>query len=248
VTATIDPRIRERRIEVKREAGRKRLRILLAFVAALSAIGLVYLVIESPLLNVDHVRVQPTPHLDAAMITRAAAIPRGAPLARVDTGAAEARLEALSWVQSAKVTRHWPGTVRIVVQERVPVAYVRRDAAHVALLSADGTVIADAPGPRAGTVELRGVHKIPTYGARIAPGAVAGIARAMPPALATRVVAVDLTDNLVTLVLDGNATVRLCDAHALAAKGAAASAVLAQLGGATFRYIDVCVPAAPVSG
>jgi len=248
VTTAIDPRIRERRIEVKREAGRKRLRVLLAFVAVFSAIGLVYLVIESPLLNVDHVRVQPTPHLDATMIARAVAIPRGAPLARVDTGAAEARLERLSWVQSAKVTRHWPGTVRVVVQERVPVAYIRRDAARVALLSADGTVIADAPRPVAGTVELRGVRSVPAFGARIAPGGVAGIARAMPPALATRVSAVDLSGNKVTLVLAGNATVRMCDAHALAAKGAAAAAVLTQLGNATFHYIDVCVPAAPVSG
>ena len=53
----INPRIRERRIEVQREAGRKRLRVLLVVSSVLSAIGLAFLVVTSPVLDVDHIPV-----------------------------------------------------------------------------------------------------------------------------------------------------------------------------------------------
>ena len=69
----------------------------------------------------------------------------------------------------------------------------------------------------------------------------------MPPELASRVVAVDLTVDATTLVLAGGAQVRLCTPTDLTAKGAVAVAVLQQLGDRPFSYIDVCVPQSPVS-
>ena len=152
MTTTIDPRIRERRIEVKREAGRKRLRVLLGAIVAFVAVGTVYLTVESPLLDVDHVRVTGVQHLDSATVASAAGVQIGAPLLRVDTGAVAARVERLPWVASATVSRALPGTLRITVTERVPVAWVRRDDAHLALLAADGTAIAYTDAPPTGLV------------------------------------------------------------------------------------------------
>ena len=169
MTTTIDPRIRERRIEVKREAGRKRLRVLLGAIVAFVAVGTVYLAVESPLLDVDHVRITGVQHLDAATVASAASVRPGAPLLRVDTGAVAARVERLPWVASATVSRALPGTLRITVTERVPVAWVRRDDAHVALLAVDGTVIADTDAPPAGLVEVRGTPRVPAPGARLTP-------------------------------------------------------------------------------
>jgi cell division protein FtsQ len=247
MTTTIDPRIRERRIEVKREAGRKRLRVVLGAIVAFVVIGTGYLTVESPLLDVDHIRVTGVQHLDAAAVERAAGVQPGAPLLRADTRAVAARIEALPWVASAKVSRALPATLRITVTERVPVAWVRRDDAHVVLLAADGTAIVDTDAPPAGLVEIRGARRIPATGARLTPARAAGAAAAMPPELAARVVAVDVTADATTLVLGGGAEVRLCTATDLAAKGAAAVAVMQQLGDRSFSYVDVCVPQSPVS-
>ena len=53
----IDPRIRDRRIEVIREAGRRRLRVTLVIASAIVVVGLAYLTVRSPLLDVDHIQV-----------------------------------------------------------------------------------------------------------------------------------------------------------------------------------------------
>ena len=50
------------------------------------------------------------------------------------------------------------------------------------------------------------------------------------------------------LALSTGGEVRLCSPGDLAAKGAAAVAVIARLGTTPFAYIDVCVPSSPVAG
>jgi cell division protein FtsQ len=248
MTATIDPRIRERRIEVQREAGRKRLRITLLVVFALVAVGLVYLTVESPALDVDHVRVKGVQNADTAQVLDAAHVAIGAPLLRVDKGAVRARIEALPWVEKADVASKLPGTLSITVHERVPVAYARRDDAHVAVLDANGHVITDLPAPLAGLVEVRGVAKVPAAGGTLQPSGAAGVVLALPPELAARVGAIDVSDDAVKLVLSAGGEVRLCTPADLAAKGAAALAVIDRLGATPAAYIDVCVPSSPVAG
>lgn len=55
---------------------------------------------------------------------RAAADVGSGPLARVDLDTVRARVQALADIRSAVVTRTWPDTVSIEVEERVPVAVV----------------------------------------------------------------------------------------------------------------------------
>ena len=86
VRPPIDPRIRERRIEVIREAGRRRLRVTLVVTSTIVALGVVYLGVHSPLLNVDHVRVTGAHQETTAQIVRAAGVAQGAALLFVDTG------------------------------------------------------------------------------------------------------------------------------------------------------------------
>src|SRR5262245_60665961 len=116
----IDPRIRDRRIEVKREAGRRRLRVLVAIMAVICALGLGYLAVTSPLLDVDTIRVSNTQHVTTADVLTAAKVKRHDAMVFVDTGAIAHRVESLPWVQHATVRRSFPGTVQIAVTEYAP--------------------------------------------------------------------------------------------------------------------------------
>ena len=160
----------------------------------------------------------------------------GAPLLRVDKGAVRARIEALPWVEKADVETKLPGTLRITVHERVPVAYVRRDDTHVAVLAADGHVITDLPAPLDGLVEVRGAAKVPAGRWHVATGRRGrSRARAAAGARDARRGAIDVAGDSVKLALSTGGEVRLCSPGDLAAKGAAAVAVIARLGTDTVR-------------
>ena len=108
-----DPRFRERRIAVRKDAGRRRLkRLLIVVLAALVALAGV-IVVRSPVLDVDEVTVVGTARLAPDDIRTAAGIDEGAPLLLADMGAAARDVEALPWVAEAEVTRDLPGRVRI---------------------------------------------------------------------------------------------------------------------------------------
>ena len=118
----MDPRIRRRRIEVQRRAGRRRLRVLVGVaVLVLLTVG-GWLAVRSPLLDVDRIEVQGAAHTPRAAVLGAARLHRGAAMVNVDQAAAGRRIESLPWVGQARVRRAWPGTVLITVTEREPKA------------------------------------------------------------------------------------------------------------------------------
>jgi cell division protein FtsQ len=238
--ARIDPRIEERLIEVQREAGRRRLRILLIVSCVSSALGLAYLVVMSPFLDVDHVTVTGQRHVTTAQVRGAARVRHGDHLLLVDTGAVARRIERIPWVRAASVKRDLPGTLRVTITEYTPVAYVRVGDA-VMLVAANGHVIARVPRVRAGAVEIRGIRRAPV-GDVLAPPGVAGIVPRLPRALAQRVEAVDVSGSGIALELRGGGEIRLGDSSDLAAKAASAQAVLDHLAGTPFSYIDVSTP------
>jgi cell division protein FtsQ len=242
----IDPRIRERRIEVIREAGRRRLRITLVAASAIIVIGLAYLAVMSPLLDVDRIRVSGNRRESARDIRAAAKVKPGDPLLFVDTGAVARRVERLPWVEKARVHRDFPGTLEIVVSDFVPTAYVRGAGGRFALIASTGRVIAMARTHPAQAVEIRGERHVPAVGSLLSPPDAADVVSKLPPRLASHVIAIDVGDTF-ALELRGGGQVRLGSLDGLAAKGASALAVLHRLGGTAFTYIDVSAPQAPVS-
>ena len=242
----IDPRIRERRIEVQREAGRRRLRVLLVVSVVLSTAGLVFLAVTSPLLDVDHIRVAGARHVTAAQVRAASGLKMHDHILFVDAGAAARRIERIPWVKHASVHRDLPGTFDVTITEYKPAAYVRV-AKGVMLVAADGHVIARAASAPARAVEVRGVRHAPAVGELLAPPDAAGLVPQLPAALASRIVAVDVRGTGIALDVAGGGEIRLGNSSALGGKGASALAVLAHLNGAPFSYIDVSTPDRPVS-
>jgi len=241
----IDPRIRERRIEVIRAAGRRRLRVLLVASTVLSAAGLTFLAVTSPVLDVDRIVVIGASHLTNAQVRAASGVHTHDHLLFVDTGAATRRIEQLPWIEAATVHRDLPGTLQVTVKEYIPTAYVRVPGG-VMLLAANGHAIARVAHVPAHTVEVRGVRRAPDAGELLAPPDAAGVVGHLPAALAQRVAAVDVSGDGIALDTIGNGEIRLGDTTDLASKSASALAVLGSLGGAHFAYVDVSVPSRPI--
>ncbi len=87
-------------------------------------VGAIWLVFFSSYLSVQGVEVEGTDQLSASEVRRAADVPEGDPLARVDLDRIRSRVEALAPVKSADVSRAWPDQVLIAVVEREPIAVV----------------------------------------------------------------------------------------------------------------------------
>jgi cell division protein FtsQ len=147
---------------------------------ALAGVGLLvgvgWALLGSKLLVVRSVVVTGTHLVPAAQVRAAAAIPSGQPLIRVDTAAAARRVEAITQVQSAQVSKSWPDRIVITVRERTPALAVAVPAAGGAS-SSSGTVagydLIDASGVvvRSATAKPAG---LPVYWPAAGSGALRG--------------------------------------------------------------------------
>jgi cell division protein FtsQ len=246
-TAAIDPRLRARRIAVRRDEGRRRLRRLtgLGVVAAVALLALG--VTRSPVLDVDRVRVAGATHTSIDAVQRATGIKRHAPMTDVDLDRARAGVLALPWVRSVSITRRWPGSVLVVITERTAVAAVLAGADGFALVDGDGRVLERNPAPPPGYLLLANVPLAGPPGSTIGEGAsdALAVARVMPESLRPKVSTVEVqADGVVLRLVDGG-VVRLGPATDLDPKLRAADTVLTAVDMTNLCAVDVRVASAP---
>lgn len=247
----IDPRVRARRAAVKRDQGRRRLRVLiLVLVVLVVALG-GWVAVHSPLLSVRHFEVSGASLTGADDVRAASGISTGEPIVLVDLTAAVNRIEALPWVKTATVKRDLPSTLNITVTERMAAGWFRAGAG-VFLVDSTGRVLQQVEEPPL-LPEIVGLESAAPPGDTVTPAAAARVAIAMPPALVTRLAAVHLelvggAEPSATLELTDGPEVRLGTLDDLAAKGASALAVLGVIQEPLPTYVDVRVPSAPVTG
>ena len=197
----IDPRIRERRVAVTRAEGRRRLRILLTAVCIASAIGIAWLVVQSPLLAVDTVNVRGTTQESQAAVRAAAGVHTGSALLFVDTGAVARRVEALPWVASAKVDRGLPerphdhrrGARAVTSGARRRCRRARRAARSVpsCIVDRSGRVLSTAAAPPPGVPRAARGRACPGRGGAIEPAAPAAALAQLPDALRAQTASAD---------------------------------------------------------
>lgn len=96
-----------------------------------------WLVAVSPVLAARHVDVGGASVLSAAQVREAAQVKLGVPLARQDLQGIADRVAGLGPVAAVQVTRSWPRTVTISVQERTPL---------LAIHQPDGLLLVDRTG------------------------------------------------------------------------------------------------------
>lgn len=118
-------------------------RYLVALLLVVAVLGTgVYAVWFSSWLDVEKVDVSGAQTISAEDVRERAAIDSGTPLARVDLDAAEALVRSLAIVKDVDVSRQWPDTVLIDIQERTAVAVVEIGG-KLKGMDADGVVFRD---------------------------------------------------------------------------------------------------------
>ncbi len=152
----IEPRLRQRRIGVRRAASRKRLWwAALAAVVVLVAVG-VLAVLGSSLFAVDNVSVSGNVYTDPDELAAIVDDLRGTPVLLVDTDEVEAQLEAIPWVEAARVSTSFPDSASIEIRERTPVASMLGEDTRSRVLDADGRVLAVIEGQPVALVWISG--------------------------------------------------------------------------------------------
>jgi cell division protein FtsQ len=202
---------------------------------------------KSPLLDVDHVRVRGVQHLTAREIEDAGGVHTGDAMVWIDTGGAVSGIEALPYVATATLTREWPDTVRIVVRERQPAAWVAGPGGN-ALVDGTGRVLEVVDAPPAGIPELLGAHVVPPPGGRIDALDATKVAGALHGIAAAGTKSVETTDHGVVLHLLSGPEIRMGEPNRIGVKVRAALAVLGASAGVPVAYVDVSVPTNPVRG
>ena len=185
---SIDPRIHRRRVEVRRQEGRRRFRVLLG-VSAVTVSGLAgWAASNSSLLDLDRVVVANAVHTEPADARFASGLRLGQRLLDIDEGTAVQGVETLPWVERAVVSKRWPGEIRITLVERRPEAFTISQAGNAALVDGTGRVLAWVDVPPPGLGALTGLPPAGPAGSTLAPEGVAAltVALAMPAELRAR--------------------------------------------------------------
>lgn len=141
---SMDPRVRARRIAVKRARGRKRLVWAGVGVVLVLAAVAVLAVFSSSLFAVDRVDVQGATYSQYSNGDQLQAVIDdliGEPVLLVDTKAAEAQLETIPWIERAFVTTDFPNRVLIDVRERRPLATFQGSDGRYRVIDRDGRVL-----------------------------------------------------------------------------------------------------------
>ena len=198
-----------------------------------------WVLLGSRLLVVRNVEVSGTKLAPRDRIVATAGIRLGLPMARLGTGAVQARLEKLREVESATVERRWPATVRIVVRERVPVAVVRR-AGRYYQLDRHGVTVVDGPSRPQGLPSLSSASPGPTDAPTLA---ALRVLEGLPDRLRARVTGVEApSQESVTLRMAGGRTVVWGSAERGAEKARLVEALQRSAAGRYARTIDVSSP------
>ena len=245
-----EARIVERRNQVARDAGRKRLAWVITGIAFAAVATGAVAIAHSSLFASRHVVVTGDAHTGDAAVVNASGLTSSTPLYDINPGKVATRVEELPWVLHASVTREFPDSVRIAVTEATPVAYATSSAGSALFDQAGKVLEVLAPGSAlpAHLVPLGGVIA-PTPGELLpnADAAVLSVAGEMPISSLSAVTMLQRVTNLgVVATLHSGAVVIFGSSAELSQKMVALATLLNSHVLAGKVRVDLRVPSSPV--
>ena len=204
----IDPRIRARRISVRRAESRRRL-VWLGIGAAVVLLAVAAVaVVASPIFDVRTINIQGATYTDREILESIIDDLEGEPVLLVDTEAIEQQLEGVAWVESARVRTDFPHSVFIDIRERHPVASFLGSDERYRVIDEQGRVLDVLDGRPTDFLLLEGVHPNTARGqfAGAVYTSVAELVVALPAEIRaiTRGVGADPATGTLTLLLGGD--------------------------------------------
>ncbi|GLZ03638.1 hypothetical protein Acsp03_11050 [Actinomadura sp. NBRC 104412] len=217
-----------------------RWKAVFAVLLVLGLLGtLAWVLLGSRLLVVRTVEVTGTKLAPRDRVVATAGIRLGLPMARLSTGSARSRLERMREVESARVERRWPATVRIVIRERVPIVGVERGGRFYQL-DRHGVAVADGPSRPKGLPTLSVAAPGPTDASTLA---ALRVLHTLPERLRRQVDIVEAPSaESVTLRMSGGRTVVWGSDERAEEKVRLVDALRKTAAGRAARTIDVSAP------
>ncbi|HEY1917656.1 MAG TPA: FtsQ-type POTRA domain-containing protein [Streptosporangiaceae bacterium] len=235
-TAVLDPGAPAAGDRVAATRGYSRWRVAFFMLAAFGLIAAVaWALLDSRFLVVRSVDVTGAHLVPKSDIIAAADVPKGLPLIRVNTTTVASRVDRITQIQSVHVTRDWPDTLVITVQER-HAALAIPDAGRFYLVDPSGVIVQRVSKRPAGLPLFTPVGPAPGN-----PGirAAADVMRSLPRDLARQVKSVTVPDlDAVTLHLSSGITVNWGSVGGTPQKAHELSILM----GTHARYYDVSAP------
>lgn len=203
-TPGIEPRLRQRRIGVRRAASRRRIKwVLLGVVGALLVLGILT-VLGSGWFAINNIDVSGAVYTDKERLQVVIDDLDGTPVLLADTEAAERELEAIPWVEDARVRTHFPNAATIEIRERTPVATMSGVDGRFRVLDAEGRILDVLDGQPVAFVLLGGPSTLdlaPGQFAPVGPASAASLVTKLTPTIRPRVLSIEVTDDGSDLVM-----------------------------------------------
>jgi cell division protein FtsQ len=240
----IEPRLRDRRMAVKKAATRKRLKWVLIATAAIAIIVGGLAVLGSSFFDVQDVEVEGAVYTDDEALAEIVEDLRGSPVLRIDTDAVERRVEEIPWVRDARVTTDFPHGVKIEIRERQPAVAFEGDDGRFRVIDDDGRVLDVLRGQPVDYLLLTSSERPSLAAGQFSPegfGAAASLVQALTPRMSARAESVSVTPDGsdLRLMLRGGTEVRFGAAEDLIVKLVRLQTVLEEHAGEPLSVIDV---------
>lgn len=250
LSTRMHPSVARRRAEVGRNAGRRRLVVLLVALSLLSVLVIGYEALHSSLFSVRHVTILGNTATTDQQILVASGLDKHPALINLTIVADETAIERLPWIERAEIRRGWPDSATVEVTERNPVATYLIAKGEYGVVDSTGRLLEISPSPPKGLVTLVivGVTLVPGESLPGGDEPLARVAAAVPDSILPSLSAIEATSTGVVITLRSGALAELGQASDLVAKMTALATMLATpsvvLG--PHSSIDLRVPDAPV--
>lgn len=153
----IDRRIAVRRRTVRETSARRSLRHLLVALVFLVTVGLIAMLLQSPVMAVREIEITGVSRADIDSVLERYQVEIGMPTIAVRADDLAAGIERDPWVARAQATVTWPGTVSLVVLEHDPIAWAEI-AGDWYRVSGTGAILEESQPPKRGArVQLLGM-------------------------------------------------------------------------------------------
>ena len=139
--SSMDPRLRARRIAVKRAVGRRRLKWFVLAGVIVVLITAAFALLGSSLFEVTDLQISGAQRISQADLDAAVKRVDHQPVLLIDTHSIEVQLERSPWVREARVATDFPHSASIEIRERVPLATYQGPDGRFRIIDVEGRVV-----------------------------------------------------------------------------------------------------------